>query len=174
LDNVKGVFFAGEPIEKHDTRQVYQSVLESIPAFLSLQPAESDSGSYVFGKTAFEIWADTLEDDSFFVDKTDTELGDIRWNLHCAPYCCVCTSSADDFLKKAAKQYPDLKMAVKLAPLYSKIRQYKDDIWALQGGFEPTFDKFRTHEFRAQIANILRKMGGVCDEILSVFGEESK
>ena len=174
LDNVKGIFFAGESIEKPDMRKIYQSVIDSIPAFLALPPAENEDGRYVFGKTAFEVWADTLEDDSFFENKTDEELGGIRWNLHCAPYCCVCTSSADDFLKKAVEQYPDLKMAVKLAPLYSKIRQYKDDIWALQGGFEPPLDKLRTHEFRAQIADILRKMGGVCDEILGAFGEGAK
>ncbi len=174
LDNVKGIFFAGKPIEKPDMRQIYQSAIDSIPAFLTLPPAENDSGRYAFGKTAFEVWANTLEDDLFFVNKTDEELGGIRWNLHCAPYCCVCTSSAADFLAKAAEQYPDLKMAVKLAPLYNKMKQYKDDIWTLQGGFEPSSDKFRTHDFRAQIADLLRKMGGVCDEILGVYGEVSK
>lgn len=169
LDNVKGIFLAGKPIEKPDMRQIYQSAIDSIPAFLTLPPAENDSGRYAFGKTAFEIWANTMEDDSFFDNKTDEELGSIRWNLHCAPYCCVCTSTADDFLKKAAEEYPDLKMAAKLAPLYSKMKQYKDDIWALQGGFEPPMDKFRTHEFRMKIADILRKMGSVCDDILMAF-----
>ena len=176
FENAKGLFFVGEPIKKPDTRQLYENVIDSIPAFLSLQPAEREEEGwrYAFGKTAFEVWADTLEDDSFFENKADEELGGIRWNLHCSPYCCVCTSSAADFLKKAAEQYPDLEMAVKLAPLYNKIKQYKDDIWALQGGFEPPLDKFRTHEFRVQIADILRKMGGVCDEILGAFGEGAK
>jgi len=172
FENAKGLFFVGEKLENPDMRRLYENVIDSIPAFLSLQPAESNSGRYAFGKTAFEVWADTLEDDSFFEDKTDEELGGIRWNLHCAPYCCVCTSSAADFLKKAAVQYPDLEIAVKLAPLYGKMKQYKDDIWALQNGFEPPLDKFRTHEFRTQIADILRKMGNVCDEILSAFGRE--
>jgi hypothetical protein len=44
----------------------------------------------------------------------------------------------------------------------------------LQGGFEPPLDKFKTHEFRMQIAGILRKMGDVCDEILDAFGEGTK
>ena len=54
------------------------------------------------------------------------------------------------------------------------MQDYKDEIWAIQGGFYPPSDKFRTHEFRAQIADVLRKMGGVCDEILSAYGEGNK
>ncbi|MDR0288153.1 MAG: hypothetical protein LBI03_10690 [Clostridiales bacterium] len=170
LATTQGLFFAGDKIETADMRKVYLEVINSIPEFLTLQSAESVwGGKYSFGKKAFEVWADTLEDDSYFADKTDDDLGGIRWNLHCSPYCCVCTSSADEFLKKAAEQYPDLMMAVKLAPLYEKMRQYKDDIWTLQGGFEPPLDKFRMHEFRAQIADILRKMGDLCDEILTAF-----
>jgi hypothetical protein len=37
----------------------------------------------------------------------------------------------------------------------------------------PPMDKFRTHEFRIQIADILRKMSAVCDEILMAYGEIS-
>ena len=38
-------------------------------------------------------------------------------------------------------------------------------------GFYTPIDKLRTHEFRVQIADILRKMGGVCDEIVMAYGE---
>lgn len=170
LATTQGLFFASDKLENTDIRKAYQDAINSIPAFLTLPSAKSVwHEMHSFGKTAFEIWADTLEDDSYFENKTDDELNDIRWNLHCSPYCCVCTSTADDFFKKAAEQYPDLKMAVKLAPLYSKMKQYKDDIWMSQGGFEPPIDKFRAHEFRAQISDILREMGGVCDEILLAY-----
>jgi len=63
-------------------------------------------------------------------------------------------------------------MAVTLLPLYKKIQDYRQEIWAIHGEFFPPMDKFRTHGFRAQIAEILRKMGGICDEILMAFGEE--
>ena len=169
LDNVKGIFFTGEPIEKPDTRQIYQGVIESIPTFLTMPTAEGDGGRYVFGKTAFEIWADTLETDLYYENKTDDELNGICWNLHCSPYCCVCTSYAYDFFKNAVEYYPDLTMAVKLLPLYEKMQNYRQEIWALQGGFYPPMEKFRTHEFRAEIAKILRKMGSVCDEILMAY-----
>jgi hypothetical protein len=173
LDTTNGLFFVGEQIKKTDKRQLYQSAIDSIPTFLTLPPARNRAGAhYVFGKTAFEIWADTLEADSFFEGKTDDELSDICWNLHCSPYCCVCTSAADKFLAGAVEEYPDLTMAAKLLPPYRQIVAYKDKIWALHGDFYPPMDKFRTHEFRAQIAAILRRMGGVCDEILKVFEEK--
>jgi hypothetical protein len=60
-------------------------------------------------------------------------------------------------------------MAVTLLPLYKKMQDYKDEIWAVHGGFYPPMDKFKTHEFRARLADILRKMGGVCDEILTAY-----
>jgi hypothetical protein len=169
LDETKGIFFVGEPIAKTDKRQIYQDAIDSIPAFLTLLPAENDSGAYVFGKSAFEIWAETLETDVYFDGKNDEELSGICWNLHCAPYCCVCTSAADKFFAQAIEEYPDLTMAAKLLPLYRQMAAYKDEIWALHGGFFPPMDKFKTHEFRAQTAAILRKMGGVCDEILRAF-----
>jgi AraC-like DNA-binding protein len=173
LDTTKGLFFAGEKLPPTDMRQIYQSVTDSIPTFLTLPPTEGDSGMYSFGKTAFETWAKTLETDEYFENKTDDELGGICWNMHCAPYCCVCTSSAYDFFKGAVEQYPDLAMAITLLPLYKKMQDYRQEIWTLHGEFFPPMEKFKTHEFRAQIANILRKMSGVCDEILMVYGEIS-
>lgn len=174
LDATYGLFFAGEKLPKTDMRQNYQGVIDSIPTFLTLPPTEGNRGMYAFGKTAFETWAETLETDSYFENKTDEKFNDICWNLHCSPYCCVCTSSAYDFFKGAAEQYPDLAMAVTLLPLYKKMQDYKDEIWAIQEGFYPPIDKFRTHEFRAQIADILRKMGGVCEEIFMAYGEVSE
>ncbi len=173
LDTTNGLFFAGEKLEQTDMKQVYQSVIDSIPAFISLKPAKGYDirGEHAFGKKAFEIWADTLETDSYFKGKNKDELNGICWNLHCSPYCCVCTSSAYDFFKDAVEQYPDLTMAVKLLPLYEKMQNYRQEIWALQGGFYPPMYKFRTHRFRAKIAEILRKMGGICDEILLAFEE---
>lgn len=42
-------------------------------------------------------------------------------------------------------------MAVALLPLYKKMQDYKDEIWAIQGGFYTPIDKLRTHEFRLRI-----------------------
>lgn len=170
LDTTNGLFFAGEKLKDVNMRQVYQSVIDSIPAFLTLDPSDSYlGGKYVFGKTAFETWANTLITDSYFENKTDEELVKICWNLHCSPYCSVCTTSAYDFFKDMVEQYPDLTMAVKLLPLYEKMQNYRQEIWDLQGDFFPSMDKFRMHEFRAKIADILQCMGGICEDILKAY-----
>ena len=170
LDTTTGLFFVGAKLENPDKRKLYQEALESISTFLTLPPFEGYlGGKYAFGKSAFNIWADTLVTDSYFENKTDDELSGICWNLHCSPYCCVCTSAAHGFIQDITEQYPDLTVAAKLLPLYKKMNDYKDEIWQVHGDFFPPMDKFRTPEFRRQIADILRKMGDLCDEILMVF-----
>ncbi len=64
-------------------------------------------------------------------------------------------------------------MAARLLPIYKKMQDYKQEIWELQGGFFPPMDRFRTLDFRKEIADILRKMGGLCDEILCVFSHNN-
>ncbi|HEX2944910.1 MAG TPA: hypothetical protein VHT96_03030 [Clostridia bacterium] len=164
LATTKGLFFVGNPIEKPDLREIYRRVIEGIPAFLAMQPADG----YVFGRSAFEKWADTLLDDSRFAGKTDDELGGVCWNLHCSPYCNICTSAAEAFIRAAAEVY-NIALAKKLLPLYEGLTQLRQQIWTLHGDFFPPMDKFRTHEFRAQIAETLRRMGGLCNAILQAF-----
>lgn len=165
LDTTNGLFFAGEKKEKTNVKDIYRDAIHSIPVFLTLAPA----GGYVFGKQAFDVWADTLLTDSYFENKTDEELSGVCWDLHCSPYCSVCTTNSHNYIRTAAEQYPDLEMAVKILPLYERLHQLKGEIWALQGDFFPPMDKFRTHGFRAQIAALLRKMGETCDEIVKTF-----
>lgn len=169
LNKTKGLFFAGEKLENTDMRQIYQEAVDSVPAFLTKQTADGDGGRYAFGKTAFNIWADTLETDLYFEDKTDDELSEICWNLHCSPYCCLCTSAALDFFKDAAERYPDMTAAVKVLPLYERLQNYRQEIWDYQGGFFPSPEQFRAHTFRTHVAGILRDMGNVCDEILTAY-----
>lgn len=174
LDTTKGLFFAGAKARQFDRRQAVHSVIDSVPAFLTLPPAEGDDGGrWAFGKTAFEIWADTLETDEYFENKTDDELNGICWNLHCSPYCCVCTSTAYDFFKGAVEQYPDLTMAIKLLPLYKKCRITRMKYGSCKAVSSRRWIKFRTRAFRAQIAEILRNMGGLCDAILMAFEEKT-
>ncbi|MCL2406531.1 MAG: hypothetical protein FWC95_01245 [Defluviitaleaceae bacterium] len=171
LDTTNGLFFVGTMLINIDKRQLHKSALESIPTYLTLPVFEGHyGGKYAFGKAAFDIWADTLVTEEYFADKADEELSGIWWNLHGAPYCCVCTSTAYDFIKETAEKYPDITMAAKLLPHYKQMQDYKDEIWKLQDGFFVQMDKFRRPEVRAQVAEILRKMGGVCVDILNVFG----
>ena len=145
-------------------RETYRGAIERIPAWLALPPADG----YVFGKEAFEKWAGTLLDEGRFAGKTDDELSGVCWNVHCSPYCCICTSAAEAYIRAGAEVY-DIELARRLLPLYARFMQLRQEIWALHGDFFPPMDKFRTREFRMKIAEILRRMGSVCGEILRAF-----
>ncbi|MHB1456560.1 MAG: cysteine peptidase family C39 domain-containing protein [Armatimonadota bacterium] len=164
LEGSRGLFFVGNPIEKPDLHEIYRRVIECIPTFLATPPADG----YMFGQEALEKWADTLLDESRFAGKTDDELGGICWDVHCSPYCNICTSAADAFIETASEVY-DIPLTKKLLPHYEKFVQLRKEIWALQDGFFPPMEKFRTHEFRKEIADILRRMGNICDDILKTF-----
>jgi len=170
LDSCPGLFIVNGKLENHDMRKIYETAIAAIPGLLQ-RPASDGTwgGRYVFGKTAFELWAKTLETESFFENKSNAELNGVWWDLHGSPYCCVCTSDARGFMKMLAEKYPDWTLVAKLAPLYAQMEKHRQEIWDLQGGFFPPMEKFGAPEFRAQIAASLRKMGGVCDEILQAF-----
>jgi len=171
LDTTMGLFFVGEPCAKTPVREVYAQAIASIPALMTLPPADG----FIFGQTAFETWADTLLDESNFAGKTDEELAGlgITWDIHCAPYCTVCTSDALKFVKTAAKEHK-IEIAKELLPLYKKFTKRRKKIWKLQGDFFPPVKKFRKRKFRMKIAKLLREMGSICGDILAVFEEEMK
>ena len=164
LDTTLGLFFVGEPCAKTPVEEVYREAIASIPALLTLPPADG----FIFGQTAFETWADTLLDESNLEGKTDAEIEGLGviWDIHCAPYCTVCTSDALNFIKTAAKEYK-LESAKRLLPLYQEFTKRRQKIWKLQGGFSPPPEKFRQRKFREKIAALLREMGGICGEIVA-------
>lgn len=164
LDTTKGLFFLGNSIEEIEMGEVYRRAIEAIPAFLTLPAADN----YVFGKEAFHTWADTLLDENRFLGKTDDELSGICWDIHCSPYCNLCTSTAEAFIRAGAEVY-EIPIAKKLLAMYERFTVLRQDIWALHGGFFPPMDKFKTREFRMSIVEILRQMGSMCDEILRAF-----
>ena len=168
LDTTLGLFFVGGPRAKTPAREVYAQAIASIPALMTLPPADG----FIFGQAAFETWADTLLDESIFEGKTDEELAGLgtTWDIHCAPYCTVCTSDALKFIKTAAKEYK-IETAKRLLPLYKKIVERRKKIWKLQGDFFPPVKKFRKRKFRMKIAKLLREMGSICGDILAVFEE---
>lgn len=169
LEGTRGLFFVGDPKTQPDVRDIYRRAIANIPALLAQPPADG----YLFGREAFEKWADTLLDERRFAGKTDDELNGVCWNVHCSPYCNICTSAAETCIRAAAEVY-DIALAKELLPLYEKFMRLRHDIWALHGipeqsDFFPPMDKFGTREFRMQIADILRQLGSVCDDILRVF-----
>jgi hypothetical protein len=170
LATTYGIFVAGERRDKPDMKNIYRDAVNMIPVFLTLPPTDG----YTFGKQAFYEWADTLLDDSYFTGKTEQELAQIRWDLHCTAYCTPCTSlgRVNDYIRKTIELNPDFEIAKTILPLYDRLKSYNDRIWELQGGFEPPLDRFKEHEYRSLIADILRQMGDTCDEIVAAFGKQ--
>jgi hypothetical protein len=165
LEATFGIFIVGEKKERPELIDIYTEAINSIPSFL----AHGEANGYTFGERSFEKWSETLLDDSNFLGKTDDELGDLCWNLHCSPYCCVCTMDSKNYIKNAVELFPDMEIAHKLLPLYEKLNDTKEKIWGLHGGFSPPLEKFREHKFRMEITDLLKVMGKICNEILNVF-----
>lgn len=164
LDTTKGLFFLGEPIEKPHMGDIYRRAIEAIPAFLTLPATDA----YLFGKDAFYSWADTILEEERFIGKNDDQLNEICWDLHCSPYCNLCTSTAEAFIRAGAELY-EIPLAIKLLPLYEQLTVLRLEIWALHGDFFPSMDKFRNREFRMMIADRLRQMGNICEDIVKAF-----
>jgi len=170
LDTTNGLFFVGKKLENIDLKQIYQDAINSIPIFLTLPVFEGYmNGKWAFGKAAFDVWADTLETDEYFMDKTDKELGNIRWNLHNSPFCSICTTHAYNFIAETVEKFPDITIATKLLPLYKHIADCKDAMWELHGGFEPPLKRLRHPKFRMLLAEIIREIGETCTDILNTF-----
>lgn len=169
LSASQGLFFAGDRLTAPDMHKNYQHAIAMIPEFMSGIRENSAGERYAFGRDAFDVWAATLENDSYFDGMTDAELEGACWNLHCSPYCCICTSAAPGFLRSAAELYPDIEIAGRLLPLYERMQLLRQEIWDYQEGFFPSMANFRRNDFRAHIAAILRAMGGICEEIYSAF-----
>jgi hypothetical protein len=165
LSATNGIFIVGEKTDKPDNREFFREIIRGIPALLTLSPAQG----YTFGAKAFADWADVMENDSFWNTQALAEKN--NWDLHGTAYCSTCTSlpSAVKLLSKIAVSDPEYAMAAALVPLYSKLANYNQEIWDFQDGFMPPAEKLMAHEYRAHIASILREMGGLCDEIVSVF-----
>jgi hypothetical protein len=165
LEATFGIFIIGKKIKQAELKEIYINSIDHIPFFL----AHEDINGYSFGEKAFKNWSAELLDDTSFEGKTDEELSGICWDLHCSPYCCVCTMDSFKYIKQAAELFPDIKMAHKVLPFYEELNKNKDKIWGLHGGFFPPMQKFRTHEFRMEIAEILKTMGKICCEIKNTF-----
>ena len=167
LTTAKGLFVIGKKIKSLEIADVYQNVMNMLPVYLTL---ESTDG-YSFGKEAFYQWADTLLDDTIFSNKSEEELANIRWDYHCTAYCMTCTSLGRgiEFFKKAIEIVPEFELAKNILPQYEKLLEFNQQIWDKQGGFEPPLDKLATHEYRSDLADILREMGDICDEIVAVY-----
>ncbi|MHB1459373.1 MAG: beta-galactosidase [Armatimonadota bacterium] len=120
LDYSKGLIFVENKKHTPPLADVYRKTVMNIPTLMSMKP----KNGLVFGKQAFEAWADgLLVDDSYFKDKDEKAMEEIRWRLHCALLCIAGTNGCSrGFLAKTLSLCPDMKVIPKLQPVYEKMQ----------------------------------------------------
>ncbi len=173
LATTHGIFIVGERIAAMPEEEFYRETIASIPKFLTFLPAEG----YVFGRSAFEAWAEVLLADTNW--QTVQQCDVACWDKHCSAYCAICTSvgvGGDagrtlDHLARAAAVCPEMEIIGKIYPHYVRMRELSQTIWDVQGGFMPSPDRMTQRDFREQLAGILREMGLLCEKIVMEFGE---
>ena len=172
LSGADGLFILTDKITPTEPDIVYREVIRQIPVWLTLSPTGgrvSDTEQYVFGKAAFTRWASVLLDDAAWQNCDE----DTIWYQHCCAFCSLCTSTGSfggdsrvvDWLNRAQVACPDLPLTDTILPLYRKMSGLWKQIWDYQGGFSPSAENMRNHDYRAYIADTLMKMGNCCDEI---------
>ena len=160
-----GVFILTEKIPPTPAAEICRDVLAQMPRWLTMPPTGgrvSDTAQYSFGKAAFDRWAAVLRDDAAWQDCDEG----VIWDKHCSAFCALCTSigafdgdsRAVDWLRRAG--------AVAILPHFCRMSEYFQEIWSLHGGFMPSAESMRQRSYRENIAAVLDKMGGCCDDIL--------
>ena len=170
LAGTDGIFILTEKITPTDVKTVYREAVMRIPDWLTMIPTGgrvSKTEQYAFGKAAFTQWSEVLMDDTAWRDCDENMI----WDKHCCAYCSLCTSTnrVVDWLKRAEAACPELSVITDILPTYQKQSELCQKVWDFQGGFMPSTDKMQLHDYRANIAAILQKMGNCCHDILQAF-----
>ena len=161
LDKSDALIFIGKKKHTVNIADSIRASLSRIPQLTNLPATEK----VIYGKQAFEAWADSLSDDECFKDESmlgsplDTYgscIVQVGTNMH----------YIQEYLKKSVGLCPDIKEQIeKLQQLYQKEREALDAVIEYQGGY--FFDKDRkallNKDFRIQLADLIRKIGQCYD-----------
>jgi len=172
FENSKGLFILTEKITNPDLKTVYKNIIMAIPALLALEPKDGDC----FGKNAYYKWADTMLNDSLFESDFDD------WQIFNSPWVTVGTNGVffrgdfkGNFFNDLKELMPDFTTAQEVHNIYGvKMKEKFDAIHKL---YSPDFKDFfcgkeflRSRETRGKIAELLKEIGDMHDEIISVIG----
>ena len=166
LEHTQGLLFVGEKRPSPPLAQVYREAVLRIPALMTMLPKDG----LLFGKQAFEAWADGLLDDELFAATDEAALGPLGWRMHLAPLIIAGTNGcARGFLAKAFELNPDMGIILQLLPVYERMHVIFEEIQVMQGGFWISSETLKDTNARRAIAEKIRECGQCCDEIVSLF-----
>ncbi len=158
--------FAGKKKTAPPIADVYRQAVMNIPHQITL-PAKD---GLVFGKAAFDSWADALRNNDFTGvpdDKMDT------WKIQGTYICIAGTNGCSrGYIKKALELNPDMVFINKLAPIFERQQMLFESMLSIGGGFEITKETLRNQELKLPIIAKIREFSKCCDEIMDVFASQ--
>ena len=158
-----GWIFVGDKKASLPLADIYRKAIKDI---IPMQSIKTDT--YCFGAEAFRAWASDIENGKF--DRMNAEEFD-TWCDHTNYVCVLATngSCCHSFLNKARELNPDMTFLEEVSRLYESMKPLWNDLEALGGGFNVTFEVLQNKEKRGKIAAKIREFADVTDEIVRVL-----
>lgn len=171
-----GWIFVGEKKKDIPLAKIYRKAISEIPKHMGIK-----TDIYCFGAEAFRAMANDIENGKFD-DEKEKYYGTINefdaWAYYTNFICVLATngSCCHEFLKRAQRLNPDMTFLEEISRLYKRIGEMwnndsGNDLEALGGGFNVTFEILQDKERRGKIAAKLREFAAVTDEIVRVLTE---
>lgn len=165
-----GWIFVGEKKEQKDTAEIYREAIYALPKLLT-----TDNDKYCFGAPAFRKWANDIENGYFEQIKPeefDSRTMYINFVFTLATNGCCCPN----FLHRAKDLNPDMTYLHYVSLLYKRTADIwhndgANDLEALGGGFNITFETLQNPERREKIAARIRECGNIIDEVVKILNK---
>lgn len=167
-----GWIFMGDKKENRPLAEIYRKAIKDI---IPIQSIGTDT--YCFGSGAFRAWARDIENGKF--DRMTIEEFD-TWCDYTNYICVLATngSCCHEFLKRARELNPDMDYLDEISTLYRRLaemwggdntRNDPDNLEALGGGFNVTFEVLQDKERRGKIATKICEFADLTDRIVQVL-----
>jgi DNA-binding transcriptional MerR regulator len=168
-----GWVFVGEKRKNIDLADIYRNRILTLPKLLTTK-----TEGYCFGAEAFRSWATDIENGRF--DNMKPEEFD-NWPMYTIYVCNLATNSSccHDFLDKAQKLNPNLKLIEEIRALYKKMglmwnNQNGEDLEAIGGGFNITLEALQDKHRRNKIAAKIREFAEYTDKVIAALSRGLK
>jgi len=157
LEESHGLVFIGGKKDRPSIAESLRQSIMNIPQWVQMPP----EGNIVFGRAAYEAWADSLLRDELFADEGMLE-GPLDTYMSCVVLTGTNMHYMRRYLNRVMEQCPDLAPRIrKLRRLFKRMDRAFKRLTKLQGGF--FFEKDRKAllnlKLRAKLAKQVREIG---------------
>ena len=167
LPGSDGLYILDKKQHERDMAQLYKEAFRAIPGLITM-PAYN---GVAFGRQAYYDWADAMLDDANFAEQPDDQFEGFLWKGYMAPWIVALTNEC--YIRRFFDQViveSGLPEAVKVKEIYTKIHADLFKMQELHGGdFDAKPEVVSKRAVREEIAEILRHMGDLHDELFELF-----